>query len=177
MTAFGPPDPADAQRFAQLLREHLPRAARLAVRLCGDVHAAEDMLGETMLRAVRARESFHGQSDLGTWLYAILVNTFRDSLRSAPAKRPLLRLADDQEPAAPVRSALGQIVGLETGQRIAAHVSALPPRQREALVLTIYEGLSAQQAADVMQTTAANVRVLVHHARQRLKRELADLRS
>lgn len=177
MTAFGPDDAADAHRFAQLLRQQLPRAARLAVRLCGDVHAAEEVLGEAMLRAVRGRASFRGEAEIGTWLYAIVLNTFRDSLRRQQSQQPVMRLASAEEPVDARRSSLEQMVGRETGARVAAHVSALPPRQREALVLTFYEQLSAEQAAQVMQTSPENVRVLVHHARQRLKRDLADLLS
>ena len=176
MSAFGPPEPADADRFAQMLREHLPAAGRLAVRLCGDVHAAEDLLGEAMLRAVRSRESFRGEAAFATWLYAIVVNTFRDSLRAKEARRPMLRLAGNEadRPAAPP-STVERLEAMEVGEQVAGHISALPPRQREAIVLTVYEGLSADEAAAVMQTTATNVRVLVHHARNRLKRELADL--
>ena len=175
MTAFGPQEPADADRFAQMLREHLPRAGRLAVRLCGDVHAAEDVLGEAMLRAVRGRASYRSEAAFGTWLYAIVVNAFRDSLRTRDSQ-PMLRLADhkfDQPQEA--TGALRNMEAAELGQRVAGHIQALPPRQREALVLTVYEDLSADQAAAVMETTATNVRVLVHHARQRLKLEMADL--
>ena len=176
MSAFGPHEPADADRFAQMLREHLPQAGRLAVRLCGDEHAAEDLLGESMLRAVRARDGYRGEAAFATWLYAIVVNAFRDSLRAKETRRPTLRLAGDEAvpPAAPA-TGTRRLEAMELGQRVAGHVSALPPRQREAIVLTIYEGLSTDEAAVVMDTTATNVRVLVHHARLRLKQELADL--
>ncbi len=157
--------------FARLLRQHLPHASRLAVRLCGDVHAAEDVVGEAMLRAARHYRGFRGESAFGTWLYRIVVNAFRDSLRRrsdvANAHETAFDHLEDHAP-----HAADQAAAAELSRRVAASVSALPPRQREALVLTVYEGLSSEEAAGVMETTAQNVRVLVHHARTRLKQEL-----
>ena len=120
MSAFGPLEPADTDRFAQLLREHLPAAGRLAVRLCGNVDAAEDLLGEAMLRAVRGRDSFRGDAAFATWLYAIVVNAFRDSLRAKEARWPMLRLAGDEleTPGASVAASQG-LEAREIGERVA----------------------------------------------------------
>ena len=56
MTSLGPDE------FARLLRLNLPRMARLAVRLCGDTHAAEDIVGEALLKATRHYSDFRGDS-------------------------------------------------------------------------------------------------------------------
>ena len=158
--------------FARLLRQHLPRLTRLAIRLCGDPHAAEDVVGDALLRAARHYPSFRGESAFATWLIRILVNCFRDTLRARRGPTGGEPFEDPPDPAAPVAD---QAFAAELGAQVARCVSALPPRQREALVLTVYEGLDSEEAAGVMQTTAQNVRVLVHHARQRLKEQLGSL--
>ena len=56
---------------------------------------------------------------------------------------------------------------------VAARVSALPPRQREVLVLITYEGLSPRAAADLLGISEASVYSSLHLARQRLRQELA----
>src|SRR5688572_1606441 len=158
--------------FARLLRQHLPRLSRLAMRLCGDPHAAEDLVGETLLRAASHYSSFRGESAFATWLIRILVNCFRDTLRARHGPPAGQAFDEPADPAAPIAD---QVSASELGERVARCVSALPPRQREALVLTVYEGLGSEEAAGVMQTTAQNVRVLVHHARERLKQQLGSL--
>ena len=167
MTSLGPDE------FARLLRLNLPRMARLAVRLCGDTHAAEDIVGEALLKATRHYSDFRGDAAFATWLHRIVINCFRDWLRANRGLGGGAGAFDDPpDPAAPVSDQVG---ALELGSRVAQCVSALPPRQREALVLTVYEGLDSEQAAEVMQTTAQNVRVLVHHARTRLREQLGAL--
>jgi RNA polymerase sigma-70 factor, ECF subfamily len=61
----------------------------------------------------------------------------------------------------------------ELGRHIAERVSALPPRQREVLVLSFYEGLSAQEVAHLLDVQVANVYATLYQARQRLRAELA----
>src|SRR5688500_1708191 len=121
--------PLAPDEFARLLRQHLPRMARLAVRLCGDVHAAEDLVGEAMLRATRHYRDFRGDSAFGTWLYRIVINAFRDGLRSRPDAPPPGAFADPPDPAPSPADRLGTA---ELAERVALLVSRLPPRQREA---------------------------------------------
>ena len=167
MTPLGPDE------FARLLRLHLPRMTRLAVRLCGDVDAAEDIVGDALLRATRHYPRFRGESAFATWLFRIVINCFRDSLRTRQARlAPSEPVGDPPDPAEPVADQVG---AAELGERVALCISSLPPRQREALVLTAFEGLASEEAASVMETTAQNVRVLVHHARTRLKKQLGAL--
>ncbi len=56
---------------------------------------------------------------------------------------------------------------------VAERVSALPPRQREVLILMTYENLTAAETAELLDITEANVHSTLHVARERLRRELA----
>jgi RNA polymerase sigma-70 factor (ECF subfamily) len=154
--------------FDRLLIEHLSAAQRFAVRLTGDAHAAEDLLHDAIVRAVKGCETFEGRSSFTTWLFRIIVNCFRDRARSKPMAElegefATARCDDASEPA----------LADELGQVVAQRVSSLPPRQREVLVLVIYENFSVFDAAQVLGITETNVRVNLSYARERLKKELA----
>ena len=94
---------------------------------------------------------------------------FRDSLRAKrPAEELTVQLVDKRgiDPAESAENA-------ELGREIARCVSGLPPRQREVLVLSVYEGMTASQVADVLLIAESNVYSTLYAARQRLARELA----
>jgi RNA polymerase sigma-70 factor (ECF subfamily) len=68
---------------------------------------------------------------------------------------------------------LAVMEGMELAQIVARHVSSLPARQREVLVLLTYEQLSVSEAAKVLETSEQNVRTNLHFARERLKKDLS----
>ena len=70
--------------FEKLVKANLDSTTRVAIRLTGNQDLAEELVQETMLRAVRNWESFRHESDFKTWLYRILINVFRDQLRRKP---------------------------------------------------------------------------------------------
>jgi RNA polymerase sigma-70 factor (ECF subfamily) len=152
-----------------LVSAHLPEALRLAIRLTGDPHDGEDVVEEALVRVARGWESFRGEARFRTWLFRIVINAFRDWLAARPPTEPL---ADDV-PDRRGRDPAAQAAGSELGRLIAARVSALPPQQREVLVLSCYEGLSTGQIAEVLGISQANVHATLHVARKRLRRELA----
>lgn len=157
--------------FARLVAAELPALLRFAVRLTGDAESAEEVVQESLYRAARARESFRGGSSLRTWLLRIVIHAFRDSLASGRrrASQPLTEeLADPRQPP-PERASLEA----ELSDRIAAHVSSLPARQREVLMLAAYEQLTSAEIAEVLGISVTNVHVNLHHARARLKELLA----
>lgn len=158
----------DRATFDSLILEHLPGALRFAVRLTGNTADAEDIVQEAMLRASKASSSFEGRSSFRTWLFRIVINVFRDTHR---ASRRYEALPDDPgggfEPARFVESR-------ELSETVARSVSSLPERQREVLVLVVYEGLDPSQAAELLGITPQNARTNLHYARERLKHSLKD---
>jgi RNA polymerase sigma-70 factor (ECF subfamily) len=161
--------PLDEKTLNQLVLDHLPYALRLAVRLTGSPEAAEEIVQEALVHVARSWRTFRGQAQFRTWLSRIVINVFRDQLRHRP---PLEQLPEDLcdlrsgDPGA-------QAVSGELGRLIAARVSALPPRQREVLVLTVYESLTPREVAAILGISEANVYSTLHVARQKLQKELA----
>jgi RNA polymerase sigma-70 factor (ECF subfamily) len=155
--------------FERLVDECLPRALRFALSLTGDVDAADEVVQEAMLRASSGWRSFRGEAQFRTWLFRIVINCFRDRLVRRRGAGPLPDDLDDPRCVAPTEAAEAN----ELGQIIARQVSQLPPRQREVLLLTCYEGLAASEIARVLGIGEANVHATLHVARRRLRRQLA----
>jgi RNA polymerase sigma-70 factor (ECF subfamily) len=148
----------------------LPAAQRFAVRLTGDRASAEDLLHDALVRAASSWRGFRGEASFRTWLFQIIVNAFRDALRR---RGRAFDSIDDAPERADTSDPASAVAGEEVGAIVARHVSNLPPRQREVLVLVVYEELSPREAARVLGITESNARANLHFARQRLKRELA----
>jgi RNA polymerase sigma-70 factor (ECF subfamily) len=162
----------DRDTFDRLMLQHLQAAQRFAVRLTGgDAREAEDVVQDALVRAARAWRTFRGDARFATWLLRIVVNAAHD--RRA-AKRPAAPLEHDP-PGREVDDPATIASAADLGAHVAALVSALPPRQRECLVLTAYEHLSTTEAASVLETSEQNVRVNLHLARQKLKAQLANV--
>lgn len=162
----------DRQDFDRGVAAEIPAMLRFAVRLTGSVEAAEEVVQEALLRAARHRDSFRGDSSLRTWLLKIAIHAFRDGVahRRRHAAGPFSEEVADPKQPEPARTSLDA----ELRQRIAKGVSSLPPRQREVLVLSVYEQLPPAEIAELLGITVANVHVNLHHARERLKQLLAN---
>jgi RNA polymerase sigma-70 factor (ECF subfamily) len=166
----------DRQAFAGLVERHSRRAAALAARITLNRSDAEEVVQEAFMRVwVKAPnwrpQSEAGGAQFGTWFHRILVNLSIDRRRK-PAGEDLERageIADD----AP--SALDAVEGGETARRVAEAVAKLPERQRAALAMCHFEGMSNIEAAAALGLTVGAVESLLVRARRALKESLADL--
>jgi RNA polymerase sigma-70 factor, ECF subfamily len=158
--------------LTRLVEEQLPDALRFAMRLTGAQQSAEEVLQEALYRAARGIGSFRGQSQFRTWFYRIVIAAFRDHLAAAARQRNVDEVSDqlpDPRGEDPASAAMTR----ELGEVIAARILALPPRQREVLVLTSYEQLPSRQVAEILGISESNVHANLHYARARLREELA----
>ena len=156
--------------WENLFQSQLPNALRLAVRLTGNVHDAEDILQESLLRAARARETFRGDCTFRTWLNRIIVNVFRTWVTSRPSVETL-----SEDPMAPSDTTDEKNEQQARSELIAQHVSRLPERQREVLVFVTYEQMSPQDVAELLGLTIQNVYSNLAAARQQLRKTLGAL--
>ncbi len=156
----------------RLVAEDLSKALRFALCLTGCQETAEEVVQEALYRAARAADSFRGESQFRTWFFRIVISAFRDQLAAAARHRCAGELTDEladprgEEP--PAATMAGELRDL-----IARRVSALPPRQREVLVLTAYEQMRPREVAEVLGISEPNVHANLHYARARLREELA----
>lgn len=87
----------DFEAFSELIHKYQKRVFNLAKRMTGNVHDAEDILQETLLKAVDNIDKFRGESSFGTWLYSIALNAGRAFLNKE--KRADLQPIEEYLPA------------------------------------------------------------------------------
>lgn len=161
-----------AMTLDRLVQMHLKDALQLAVRLSGRTDSAEEIVQEALLRAAKSWKSFRGEAEFRTWLFRIVINVFRDWLKRRESSLSLDGLTDSL-PDLKADRPDSAILRKEFQEFVAERVSALPPRQREVLILMTYEELTAAEAALVLGISEANAHSTLHVARERLRRELA----
>src|ERR1700726_2803030 len=122
--------------FAKDLEAAIPALRRYARALTRDAETADDLVQDTLVRALRSEHLFHG-GDIRAWLYTILTNLNRNRLRSL-ARRPTMQSIDDND--AP--DAGGPEAG---GRDIERALAALVEEQRTAVLLVVLEGLTYRE--------------------------------
>jgi RNA polymerase sigma-70 factor (ECF subfamily) len=161
----------DPKAFECLIVKHQRMIYSLAYRMTGSMADAEDLAQETFIRAYRNIGSYRAVSKFSTWLYRIAINvclTWRQrEARRVEAHGDWANMADG--PAANGESSRAEI---ELGSRAHAALLKLPPKQRAAITLTIYEGLNHAEAAKVLGCSETTVSWRVFVARGKLKRWL-----
>jgi RNA polymerase sigma-70 factor (ECF subfamily) len=158
------------REFERQINACLEPTLRLATRLTGNIETAEELVQETMLRAVRNWESFRGESQFKTWLYQILVNTFRDQLRRQ--QKVEFTPYEDGHSATSDNWTESAAHANELSEKVAQLIAQLPQRQREVLVLSTYETMKPDQIAATLQISVANVHANLCMARRKLKQKL-----
>jgi RNA polymerase sigma-70 factor, ECF subfamily len=138
----------------------IPALRRFARALSRDAETADDLVQDTLVRALRAEHLFHG-GDLRTWTFTILLNLDRNRRRSL-SRRPVLAAIEDVDPAADPGSD-------GTGRDIERGLALLPAEQREVLLLVALEGMSYREAADVQGVPIGTVMSRLSRARNTLR--------
>lgn len=161
--------PTEAQRFVRLWDDHAARVQAYALRRVGP-DLAEEVLAETFLVAWRRLADVPGEPL--PWLLVVARNTIsadrRSRYRARAVEQEIARLAELSGPTAAAESV---VVERNTTLRALASLSS---RQREALLLVSWDGLSNDEAAAVTGCSPATFRVRLHRARERLRRAADD---
>jgi RNA polymerase sigma-70 factor (ECF subfamily) len=157
----------------EVVSEHSARVYRLAYRLTGNPHDAEDLTQEVFVRVFRSLDSYTPGTFEG-WLHRITTNLFLDQARRK-AKIRFDALADDAETRIPGRVSAPDTEYLDTrfDDDVEAALAALPPDFRAAVVLCDVEGLSYEEIADVLDLKLGTVRSRIHRGRSLLRKALA----
>lgn len=159
----------DPEAFAVLVKDHQKMVHAMAFRMTGSLDEAEDLAQETFLRAYRQLGSFRGESKFSTWLCQIAINLSlnwrarenrRGDIHSKWAENTM---ADHS---------VGRAFPDELSHQVQKALDKLPPKQRAAIVLTVYENCSHAEAAKLLRCTEATISWRVFAARQKLKRLL-----
>jgi RNA polymerase sigma-70 factor, ECF subfamily len=150
-----------------------PRLFRTALRLTGSTEDAADLTQQAFCQAIDKWKAFDGASQPTTWLHQILVNCVRDwaRRRAVRATEPV-----DQWDVVPlVHNAPSQHDDLERREQLGSlrqAVETLTPPLRQALVITVLDGYSYQEAAEMLNVPPGTIASRVHQAREQLRKFL-----
>jgi RNA polymerase sigma-70 factor (ECF subfamily) len=163
----------DRAAIERLLARYEQPIYRFGLRMCGNEDAAREVLQETLLAAFRHLPGFRGDAALSTWLYQIARSFCIKARRGERPLEPLDERVAEAAHAGPAPDASAH--ARQIGAAIAAAVGALPPEQREALVLRDVEGLSAEEAAEVAGIEVGALKSRLHRARVEVRGHLVTL--
>jgi len=174
---------ADKEQFVDLAMGYMGSLYGAALRMTRNPSDAEDLVQETYLKAYRAFDSFQEGTNLKSWLYKILTNTFINSYR-ARRRRPMETELEDVEDlylyrrlggfetAAAGRSPEDLVLERFTDTEVKAAVESLPEAFRLAVLLADVEGFSYREIAEILGIPIGTVMSRLHRGRRALEKAL-----
>lgn len=165
----------DEASFRQLYKAHTPPIYGLGLRLSRSPQTAEDLVQETWVRAVRQLDQFQGTARFSTWLSAILVNCYREYIRSERRHAPALENAATASAAtenAGSERALSQ--DIPQALDLDAAIARLPDGFREVLVLHDVNGYTHHEIAQLLDIQEGTSKSQLTRARARMRELLRD---
>ncbi|MBP6012658.1 MAG: RNA polymerase sigma factor [Alphaproteobacteria bacterium] len=162
----------DRMAARAIMARHLPKVLNLGRRMLGDHTEAEDVAQEVFVRVwTHAARWQPGQAKFETWLHRVAINLCYDRLR----KRPASALDDVPDPVDEAPGPAKQLYRKQVAGAVNGALQKLPDRQREALVLCHYQGLTNIVAAEVMGVSVEAMESLLSRGRRALKTMLRAL--
>ncbi len=172
-------------KFTRIFDEYQPKILRYVTNMVGEFEA-EDLTQEIFTKASKALPDFRGECKESTWLYRIATNAALDRLRSQEYKK----IAQQCESISEKEATDGEIDdrNIWTGEKIPVpelqvvrkemsacmqdYIRHLPESYRTVLALAEFEGLSNHEIADILGIKVGTVKIRLHRARERLKKDL-----
>lgn len=153
--------------FAEHTLQYLPRLRRYARALTGDTAAADELVQDTLERALNKQALWREGSDLRAWLFTVMHNVFVNQIRSAAVTRTV-----------PVDDALLDSPAAASSDRLELRdldraLQLLPEEQREVVLLVGLEELTYEEAAVVLEVPVGTIMSRLSRGRERLRRILS----
>jgi RNA polymerase sigma-70 factor (ECF subfamily) len=159
--------------YEELAARHTPRAYRVALRMLGNHHDAQDITQDALIAAWQALDQFRADASFATWLYRIITTRCLNKINRSKQTSPLDSV---QEIAESRCGPADQAERTAAADAVVKAITQLPGPQRVALVLHEFEGLSYADIAEITNSTVPAVRSHLHRARRTLATTLQDWR-
>lgn len=161
--------------FDSIVEEHSSFVYNVAYRMMGNIEDAEDVVQDAFISAYRAFGRFRGESRVTTWLYRITTNAALMKLRKTKLARTLnqtgvedIEIADWSN--TPERGAANS----ELKAKLKEGIDQLEPDLRAVVVLRDVEGLTNQEAAEILDISVSALKSRLHRSRVLLRKYLSD---
>ncbi|MFH0777826.1 MAG: sigma-70 family RNA polymerase sigma factor [Candidatus Eisenbacteria bacterium] len=171
----------EQEAFKGLVDLHAPSVLNICHRILRNQQDAEDVAQDVFVSVYRKAGTFRGDSGLSTWLHRIAVNLSLNQLRRRKWDRYWGALSlSDQKGEMAVRALEApehrrpdsRLEEKERSEILADVLNTLPERQRVALILHKFEGLSHREVADVLQVSLSSVESLIQRGKENLRKKL-----
>jgi RNA polymerase sigma-70 factor (ECF subfamily) len=167
------------EEFQEIFTVYYPKIVRYLRRLIGEVEA-EDVAQEVFVKVNKALDGFRGESSLSTWIYRIATNAAMDHRRKPVTQYEPLTPDSPSDDDSPMDAAVLDadprldtlLIRKDMNDCIRGIVDGLPENYRTVLVLSDLEGLANAEIAEVLDITLDTVKIRLHRARVRLRKEL-----
>ncbi len=171
----------DEAAFKTLVETYQHMVFNAVFNMVQDYHESEDVAQEVFIQVYQSVQSFRGDSKLSTWLYRIAITKSFEWQRKRKAKKRIglvkSWLGLDHEAAKTKTDFEHPGISLEKKENAAVLYKAidkLPGTQKAAFILIKADGLSYEETAAILETTAAAVESLMHRAKQNLRKILKE---
>lgn len=159
----------DRGAFDKLFRNYYPRLFTFLFRLTRSHGAAEELANDVLLTVWKDAGRFRGESKVSTWIFGIAYRQSLAHLRKRKLK--LVSFVEGDEPAQDENS-VDLDARLEREDWVRQGVENLPPKQRLAVMLVYFFGLSCEETASVTGARTSTVKTRMFHARRKMKQYL-----
>ena len=163
----------DADAFAFLVETYETSVYRLALRMCGNAHDAEEVAQEAFVAAWKGLPAFRGESKFSSWLYQLTTNAAIDFLRREKRHRAAVPIEDEPEPATPdtPQQAMEES---EVRQALQQALDTLTPEHREIFLLRQMRQLSYEEIGRLLGLESGTVKSRLSRAKKQLREILTQ---
>lgn len=160
----------DKAAFSELVRRHQKALLRMVMRFTHDLEVAEEVVQDAFIKAYEKIAGFEGRSSFKSWLYQIAINTAKNTIRSGREQN----MGIDNLEVSVQASQEGGMVRRDISKFLQAQIDELPARQRTAVVLRIYEDLSFQEIAEMMECPYDTAKANFRHGLLKIREAFKD---
>ena len=156
----------EQRAFSQLYEQHKARVFGICLRMLGRGRSAEDMTQEVWMRVIKNANQYRPIGTLAAWISQLTRNACLNGLRAA---RPEDFVEDLEQIADQKVDAENPFADLKDGEELEKAFQALPPQQRAALTMAVYEELSQAEIAKELNISIGAVKQLISRGKENMR--------
>ena len=159
--------------FERYVAEYSPELTRFCMKLCANIHDAEDLFQDTWARAFDKYEQYDPARSFKSWLFAICANTFKNAKKSKYHSTAAV-FATQEEKERFIRSIPCEEQDVDAFLDLHAAIHTLHKKHRVVLVLYYFREFSLSEIAEMLDIPEGTVKSRLHTAKNLIKRRLSD---